>query len=149
MNRTNFVITLLTTAAILGSSVIVFSFGEHSSYGRDELLAGPRLTVERDGPGFLTEDQNVEVEVITATPANFEPATITRARGPFILAIHNRSGEKDLVLRIHRNSHEQLYEVRLRTGSRRQHQRLDLPPGEYIISEAGHPEWRCQLVINR
>lgn len=149
MNRTNFVITLLTAAVLLGSSIINLGFGGRSPSGKATLPAASELPLERHGPGFLTEDQNIEVEVVTATSAGFEPAIITRPRGPFILALHNRSGKRELVLRIFRAAGEQLHEVRLRTGSRRQHQRLDLPTGEYIISEAGHPEWRCQLVINR
>lgn len=145
MNKTNFVITLLLAA--LG--IMAASVGSQSWYRGDALLTGVQLTSGRDAPVLITQDQNVEVEVITATAQGFEPTAITRPRGPFVLALHNRSGEEDLALRVYRVSGEQVHEVRLRTGRRTQHQRLDLPAGEYLIAEADHPEWRCRLTINR
>jgi hypothetical protein len=110
---------------------------------RDSFPSHNNLTIS------AAQNENLEAEVITATPNGFEPAVITRPHGPFVLAVHNRSGAGELVFRVTRAQGGQLNEVRLRIGRRRQHQRLDLPPGEYILSEAGHPAWRCQIVITR
>lgn len=148
MTKTNLLIVFVVST-ILGTTALAFNLVDSRPRSHEE----PRV-VAAGATEYLpvpsgSAEQNIEVEVITSTPAGFEPATITRARGPFILALHNRSGEKELVLRLHRVSGEQLQEVRLRSGRRTQHQQLDLPPGEYLITEAGHPEWRCQLVINR
>lgn len=148
MTKTNFAIVFLVST-ILGTTALAFNLLGSGLSRFEEPGAAAAVSTENPPRPPGAANQDIEVEVITATPAGFEPATITRARGPFILALHNRSGNRELVLRIYRVSGEQLHEVRLRTGSRRQHQRLDLPPGEYIISEAGHPEWRCQLVVNR
>lgn len=148
MTKTNLAI-VFAVSSILGTTALAFNLVGSRPRSLEEPEALVAVSTEYPPGPSASANQDIEVEVITATPAGFEPATITRARGPFILALHNRSGEKELLLRIYRVSGEQLHEVRLRTGSRRQHQRLDLPTGEYIISEASHPEWRCQLVINR
>lgn len=108
-----------------------------------------QLLTRHNGTTTRSQDESNEVEVITATPNGFEPAVITRPRGPFILAFHNNSGARELVLRISRTRGEQLYELRVRVGRSTQHQRLDLPPGNYVISEANHPEWSCALTITR
>jgi hypothetical protein len=97
MNKTNFVISLLCVAVI---GIIGLSFGNPRYKGH----ASPTLDSGSDGRVAVMQDQNVEVEVITAIPEGFEPTAITRPRGPFVLALHNRSGERELVLRIHRDS---------------------------------------------
>jgi len=148
MTKTNLAIVLVVST-ILGTTALAFNLLGSGPPSLEEPRATAPVSTENPTGPRVSASQNIEVEVITATPAGFEPTTITRARGPFILALHNRSGDKELVLRLYRVSGEQLHEVRLRTGSRREHQRLDLPTGEYMISEASHPEWRCQLVINR
>ena len=148
MNRINFVITLIA-AVLLGSSIIAFSFGSHSPYRKATLPAPSELHLERHGPGPLTDEQDLEVEVITATENGFDPGIITRPRGPFILALHNMSGERELVFRLYRAQGQQIQQVRLPAGRRANHQRLDLPPGDYVIGEANHPEWTCALTITR
>ena len=147
MNRTNFVITLLAAAALLGSSIMAFSFGSHSPYRQATLLSAPELPLEPPNPGAISDEQDLEVEVVTATENGFDPSIITRPRGPFILALHNMSGERELVFRIYRAQGEQLQQVRLPPGRRANNQRLDLPPGDYVIAEANHPDWTCALTI--
>ena len=110
---------------------------------RDSFPSHNNLTIS------TAQGENIEAEVITATANGLEPAVITRPHGPFVLAVHNRSGDGELVFRLTRAQDGQLNEVRLRAGRRRQHQRLDLPPGEYILSEVSHPTWRCQILITR
>lgn len=92
-------------------------------------------------------DERVEVEVIIATPFGFEPAEVTRPGGRFILATHNNSGAAELSLRLDRVQGGRLREVRMAPGSRRSHQELRLPPGEYVLTEAAHPEWACRITL--
>jgi hypothetical protein len=87
--------------------------------------------------------------VVMATPDGFEPGVVTRPPGPFVLALHNRSGAGELVLRLVRVRDGERYEWRLRRGRRRHHQRLELPPGEYILSEASNPAWRCRILLTQ
>ncbi len=147
MNKNTFRCTLLV--AVIASSMIALGIASQHADGRQPLTTGLQLTEVRGGPALVTDTQDLEVEVITATEGGFDPAVITRPRGPFILALHNRSGERELVFRIFRAQGEQLNELRLRPGRRSQHQRLELPPGDYVISEANHPAWRCDVTISR
>lgn len=146
MSKTTLVIAFVVST-ILGTTALAFKLLGSQVPRLEEPHAA--VAVSTESRPSTSVNQNIEVEVITATPMGFEPTSITRERGPFILALHNRSGEKELVLSLYRVSGEPLHEVRLRTGRRTQHQPLDLPSGEYLISEAGHPDWRCRLVISR
>jgi hypothetical protein len=92
-------------------------------------------------------DERIEVEVITVTPQGFEPAEVTRPHEPFVLAVHNNSGTPTLSLGLDRVGGQRIHEIRLRLGEHRSHQRLNLPPGEYMLSETDHPGWRCLIRI--
>jgi hypothetical protein len=93
-------------------------------------------------------DERIEVELVVVTPQGFEPAEVTRLHEPFILAVHNNSGAPTLSLQLDRVQGERIHEMRLRLGERRSHQRLNLPPGDYILSETDHPGWRCLIRIH-
>ncbi len=99
--------------------------------------------------GQNESQESIEVEVVMATADGFEPAVVTRPHGPFILAVHNRSGSGELVLRLVSVQDGRRYDARLQHDRRRHYQRLDLPHGEYILSEAGHPAWRCQIMLTQ
>ena len=146
MTKTNLAI-VFAVASILGTTALAFNLVNTSprSYGTPEAVAAV-ATEYPPGPS-TSANQDIEVEVITATPAGFEPAMITRSRGPFILALHNTSGERELDFRIYRAQGQQLQQLRLPPGRRANHRRLDLPPGDYVVAEANHPEWTCALTI--
>ena len=149
MNKTNL---LIVTSSVLGAIALTFSFGSEAKVALSDSRGEPSTNVHamlnHDSRASVCE-QDLEVEVVTLTENGFDPPLITRSRGPFILALHNRSGEKELLLRISRAQGDQLYERRLAAGRRSQYQRLDLPPGSYRVSEASHPAWSCTLTINR
>lgn len=42
-------------------------------------------------------EEQIEVEAVSVTPFGFEPAEITRSHEPFLLALHNHSGERNLL----------------------------------------------------
>ena len=92
MNKSNFLIVLLLLA-VLGSTAIALSIASHAhsipAEDSEKLLA---ITPPTQG------EQRLEVEVITATENGFDPTVITRPRGPFILAVHNMSGEAQLCI---------------------------------------------------
>jgi hypothetical protein len=115
--------------------------------GNSEKTVNPDVALRNSNESSVAQNDQIEVEVITATSVGFEPQALTRPRGAFILAVHNRSGEPELELRVARTQGERLHELRLGGGRRSQHQRLNLPPGDYVISETGHPDWRCTLTI--
>jgi hypothetical protein len=89
----------------------------------------------------------LESEIVTVTPAGFEPAEITRPRGRFLLGVDNRSGLEDIQLRLERvdGSRVPVVEARKRRLSWREE--VELPPGRYVIRESNHREWNCLITI--
>lgn len=100
-----------------------------------------------EGGSGTQSRQSLEAELVTLSPAGFEPAEVVRAGGPFLLAVNNRSGAEGLTLLLVRQNGAREREVRLR-GRMRWRERVNLPPGDYTLSVAGHPEWVCRLSIN-
>ncbi len=93
------------------------------------------------------EPAGPESEVVTLLPEGFEPAEITRPRGEFLLVAHNRSGLDEVTWRLEREAGATLREVRLGGGRLRSGTFENLPPGTYLLSVDGHPEWVCRLTI--
>lgn len=96
----------------------------------------------------------LEAEVITIHPSGFEPAEIRRPAGPLILAVHNRSGLERLALRLDLITGTRPLPVmnRVRDMEMRLERAdwdgvVDLPPGNYTVTEANHPEWILRLTL--
>ncbi len=89
----------------------------------------------------------VEAEVITILSSGFQPAEITRPRGQFLILVDNQSGLDDLTLRLQRVGGQKLNEVRQTRKERIVRQVENLPPGEYQLTEAEHPDWVCRITI--
>jgi hypothetical protein len=114
---------------------------------------GSAIAGDRISPALTTQDEppsnkpRIDTEIISITPQGFEPTEIARPKGPFILRINNRSGLGELSLRLNSESGNNLVVVPLNNGRANWNQALDLPPDNYIISEAGHSGWTCNLTI--
>lgn len=86
-----------------------------------------------------------EIQVIKITPFGFEPRELERSHRAFVLAVHNFSDKADLSLRLLSVQGNKLHEVRMGRGKRKWQLPLTLPPGDYLLSEASQPDWRCQI----
>lgn len=91
----------------------------------------------------------LEAERITIRPTGFEPVEINRPAGRFLLAVNDRSGRDSVVITLLRESGERLHEVRMRERPRKHEWRqvVNLPPGRYVLREAGHPAWMCRITL--
>ena len=86
--------------------------------------------------------------VFTLLPEGFEPAEITLPQGRYLLAVENRTGlAEEVELQLHREDGDKLREKRLGRGKRAWKEVVELVPGRYVVSEAGHPDWVCHLTI--
>ena len=93
------------------------------------------------------ERERLDSELVTLKPAGFEPAELSRTGGHFVLAVDNQSGLEGLTLRLMREDGAREREVRF--GRRlRWRERVNLPPGNYMLTVAGHPAWACRITIN-
>jgi hypothetical protein len=93
-----------------------------------------------------------EVLRVTIRPTGFEPSEITHTNKSFYFAVDNQSGLDNVELKLEReagNSSRNVEHVfalpkgRLRGGVMK-----SLPPGQYLLTEAQHPEWVCRITIS-
>lgn len=98
-------------------------------------------------PRFGAERIKVETEIITLRPEGFEPASITRPQGTFILLLDNRSGLAEIQVNLDVERGSRMRQVSLARENSDWSDGLDLPPGSYLLTEAAHPEWSCKLTI--
>ena len=92
---------------------------------------------------------SLQAELITATPAGFEPAEITRPQGRFLLAIDNRSGLDEIDLYLERETGGRVNVPLRRRGKLAWRETVDLPPGTYILRAANDESWRCRITLTR
>lgn len=91
--------------------------------------------------------ESVEVEVLTLSPRGFEPSEVKRPAGRFMLVLNNHIGGEEVSLVLARVQGERLREVKMSRGRIRSVNEFDLPPGEYVLSTAEHPEWSCRITL--
>jgi hypothetical protein len=89
----------------------------------------------------------LESELITIGSGGFEPSAIRRPTGRFFLAIENRSGLDSVTLRIDRAAGNRLKEVAVSGGQLDWVDVVDLIPGDYVVTEADHPNWVCNITV--
>lgn len=89
-----------------------------------------------------------EVEVVTIYPHRFIPAELTLPNKKFLLVVNNRAQLETMNLSVSRvNGNEKLKEVAV---SRKEHDFndvIDLPPGDYLLTEASMPNAGCKITI--
>jgi|GEM_PF-492847 len=95
----------------------------------------------------------LEGELITLRPYGFEPAEITRPAGPFVLVIENYSqmiGGVDLQLSANSGvlaPGTVPPKLAIPQGKPQLDNVFNLAPGQYVLTEANHPEWVCTITI--
>jgi|SRR6266851_7925931 len=90
---------------------------------------------------------SLEVELISIEPQGFQPRQITPAKGHFVMMVENHSGLEDLELRLDQSGGPRLRDVRHPRGQREWSDEVDLAPGHYTLTEAGHPGWACDINV--
>lgn len=96
--------------------------------------------------------EKLEVELLTLRAGGFEPAEIRRHPGPFIIAVENISGMDAGTLRLEPASggppSSALAEARMARGRFDWNQRLELPPGTYLLGQTGGAGHSCRIIIS-
>src|SRR5712692_645496 len=118
-------------------------------FGCTALIAGLAIVSARTGHKAATPNnaqgnsrkQRIEAVVVTLKPTGFEPRGITRPRGLFLLVVDNRSNNPDVLLRLDHESGRREHEERVKDGKIDWRKPFDLHPGNYVLSEANHPNW--------
>jgi len=90
---------------------------------------------------------DMTVEMVSVGPDGFQPTSLTRPSGRFLLAINNRSGLKELTLQLSREDGTLMQEVRVNPKQPNWRGLVNLPAGAYRLTETSHADWVCRIVI--
>jgi hypothetical protein len=116
---------------------------------RDLKVAGsapPRAAAAQGGPN----PKLTNLAHIAISPRGFDTKAITLPHAPFFLLVENRSGVGGVSFRVDRIDGAS-GNVRARDVSREEldwSDFFDLPPGSYLLSEVGHPDWQCRITVS-
>ncbi len=113
---------------------------------------GRRWSANHDKSVLTVQNPNplrtvIDSELLTLTPTGFEPASITRPKGKFLLAVDNRTGLEAISFELRRVNGASERQTRLTNHRVRWREIMDLPPGNYVIQVADH-NWFCSLSIS-
>ena len=96
----------------------------------------------------VNREKVIEGETVTLTPRGFEPSEIVRSGGHFALNVDNRSGLKAVTFILSRQTGHKLREVRVKEGKLNWREVVNLPPGQYRLSEVSRPDWACRIEVS-
>ncbi len=96
----------------------------------------------------VTQGQRIaELKRLTIRPTGFDPTQITCTKGRIVLAIYNRSGLDQVVLRIRTASGELRREIHVPKDEPNWRGAIELSPGRYTITEVNHSDWVCSINV--
>ena len=137
----DFRLSRTTIAIIIVLVLIVFVV----SVGARGWLRTRATPISQDNTGSSSQ---IGAELVTLRRFGFEPAQITRSHGSFILEVDNRAEVTSMDLRLDRVGHERVREVHVPREKLDWVEILpDLPAGEYVLTEANHPDWVCRITL--
>ena len=90
----------------------------------------------------------ISVTRITVQPWGFEPSQITVPKGPLYLALENQSDSRVLNWSLSRENGAKVKGSELPRRKKHHKEVFDLPPGNYILTEAKHPDWICRITVD-
>jgi hypothetical protein len=133
---------LITSRYLSACACLLFSYALLIPVAANSkaFLHEPNLVASADG-------QQLQMPLITIRPTGFDPSEISLRAEPFRLAIDNKSGLDEVTLRLTREGGNQIREKRLPRGQLKWREKINLPPGVYLLTEATHPDWHCRITI--
>jgi hypothetical protein len=69
-------------------------------------------------------------------------------KGKFFLMIDNRSNVNEIFLLLERKAGGRVKEIKSRMRRERSAGVIELPPGDYLLREADHPQWVCRISVS-
>jgi|SRR5215217_2878184 len=137
--RTLSILAFLT----IGACFVVYGSlirGTASNSGPANSKKGPTLT-----SGTVTA--KLEVELITLQTSGFEPTEIVRSKGPFVLLIDDRSRKENSSFSLQSLKGESVRDINTKRVRSEWHDVINLPPGDYVLTNPANPDSRCQITI--
>jgi len=133
------------------------------SKAKDSSIANPQTqtSTEITSPPLQTRER-LSAERITVKPSGIEPSEITRTSEAFLLIVDNKSGIENISFRLERvNTQAGTNEttgnsivtvrndIRVGNGRNKWHDKLNLQPGEYVLTATDRPEWSCRITVTQ
>lgn len=109
--------------------------------------SGSHFENERTVPIAVSDQTRIKVELITIRPAGFDPTEITLTDGHFRIAVDNKSGLDEVTLRLTREGGARVRGLRLSPEQHKWREKIVLPPGSYLLTAVGHPNWLCRITV--
>jgi hypothetical protein len=97
---------------------------------------------------------DTQVKLVTLTPRGFEPDEMLVTQKRFVLAIDNRSQLDDVFIQFSRITGNpaapasKLQEMKMPRAKVNANSVFELPPGDYLLTEANHPNWVCKFTVS-
>lgn len=137
------------TAALAGRAYSQRALPGASSISVTEAPATPSkpaaaASATQSGPN---KTEPFTARIITIRRMGMEPREITCPKGRVLLAVHNRTGLDEVVLNVDRVGGSRLHQERLSSGKADWRVFANFTPGSYVLSEANHPEWSCNITV--
>jgi hypothetical protein len=142
--RTKFSVAAAVVALVL---VVTAVYIRSTASAKSETGLKPALVAAASAAITAQGDSGLTVERVTIFPYGFEPETLTRPPGPFLLTIDNRAGADDFSFLLVSDQNQPVHRDAIPRGNSSTHKELTLSPGKYVLTETSHPEWVCTITI--
>ena len=139
-------VALISIAAL---TVAAFSIYNQAALASAGSSVQPEMSppVQPASAGLAPGEKSVEVEIVKLTRFGFEPSQITRPNSQFLLSVLNRYVDGVAELRLDRVGGPNIRQQAVPVEQLNWYDTLELEPGDYVLTEANHPEWTCTITI--
>lgn len=143
---------LITAAIVLLVAVAAQShLAERHANVVDEAPDAANAIPPVDIPSTFGQSDEVGPEfklvLLALLPHGFETNEMQLAAGEYMVIIGNRTGLKEVNVRLDREGQLRVGEATVGGRQRDWKQRFKLTPGNYIVSANGNPEWSCRIEV--
>jgi hypothetical protein len=129
--------------AIAVLAVVITSIGLGKSSRRNHTRIDAAVATTRTE---LTEEpSDIQALLFEVRPFGFNPSELTVPAGRYLIVLSNRTGRSDLAFRLDREGNGRVSESR--PNRRDWKQQVQLLPGNYTLTEANNPSWRCSIQV--
>ena len=91
----------------------------------------------------------VKLVLLALLPEGFDATEMQLEPGDYVLVIGNRTGLRDVNVRMDREGNARVATATLRGRQRDWKQRMQLVSGTYLVTANDNPEWSCRIVVGR
>lgn len=151
LNRHWHRVAILLVLVLTVSALFIFA---QQAYGtRAGTASHPVPSAATSGPASSGSTKQgasvtrIRTEIINILPDGFEPAQITRAQGQIFLIVENHSGLAEVSVQLNSQAGSRLRDAQLSREKLAWSDLMDLAPGKYLMIEASHPDWTCEITI--